>query len=115
MYKWSLYAGSITRKVYPWGSVKRGLYKQVILIYRWSLDQVWLYNVSTIVSHVLIIVSLRLYHLYSAHFYNCIQYALLSLGQNLPKNQILIEHNNIQLFYHLKVIFKVKFSSAYTA
>ncbi len=28
---WSLYAGSIAWKVYPWGPVKCGLYKQVVL------------------------------------------------------------------------------------
>ncbi len=43
IHRWSLYAGSITQKVYPWGPVKCGLYKQVVLIYRWSLEQVWLY------------------------------------------------------------------------
>ena len=43
IHRWSLYAGSITRKVYPWGPVKCGLYKQVVLIYRWSLEQVRLY------------------------------------------------------------------------
>ena len=36
-----LCAGSITWKVCIWGSVKCGLYKQVVLIYRWSLEQVW--------------------------------------------------------------------------
>ncbi len=30
MQRWSLYAGSITRKVYSWGPVKCGLYKQVV-------------------------------------------------------------------------------------
>ncbi len=38
-----LYAGSTTWKVYPWGLVKCGLYKQVVFIYRWSLEQVRLY------------------------------------------------------------------------
>ena len=43
IHRWSLYAGSITWKVYPWGLVKCSLYKQVVFIYRWSLDQVRLY------------------------------------------------------------------------
>ena len=38
--RWSLYAGSITLTVYLWGPVKCGLYKQVVFIYRWSLEQV---------------------------------------------------------------------------
>ncbi len=38
--RWSLYAGSIPWKVYPWGPVICGLYKQVVLISRWSLEQV---------------------------------------------------------------------------
>ncbi len=41
--RWSLYAGSITWKVYPWRPAKCGLYKQVVFIYRWSWEQVWLY------------------------------------------------------------------------
>ncbi len=28
--------------VYPWGPVEYGLYKQVLFIYRWSLEQVGL-------------------------------------------------------------------------
>ncbi len=43
IHRWSLYAGSITWKVYPWGPVKCGLYKQVVFIYRWSLELEWLY------------------------------------------------------------------------
>ncbi len=31
--------------IYPWGPVKCGLYKQLVFIYRWSLEQVWLYVV----------------------------------------------------------------------
>ena len=42
IHRWSLYAGYITWKVYPWGLVKCGLYKQVVFIYRWSLEQVQL-------------------------------------------------------------------------
>ena len=38
IHRWSLYAGPIILKVYLWGPVKRGLYKQVVLIYRWSLE-----------------------------------------------------------------------------
>ncbi len=30
IHRWSLYAGSITWEVYPWGPVKCGLYKQVV-------------------------------------------------------------------------------------
>ncbi len=45
IHRWSLYAGPITQKVYQWRPVKCGLYKQVVLIYRWSLEQVWLYLV----------------------------------------------------------------------
>ncbi len=44
IHRWSLYADSIAWKVYPWGPVKCGLYKQVVFIYRWSLEQVWLYR-----------------------------------------------------------------------
>ncbi len=36
---WSLYAGSITWKLYLWGLVKCGLYNEVVFIYRWSLEQ----------------------------------------------------------------------------
>ncbi len=52
MHRWSLYAGSITWKLYIAllirttfysGPVKCGPYKQVVFIYRWSLEQVWLY------------------------------------------------------------------------
>ncbi len=42
IHRWSIYAGSVTFKLYPWGPVKCGLYKQVIFIYRLSLEQVWL-------------------------------------------------------------------------
>ncbi len=34
------YPGSITWKVQPWGPVKCGLYKQAVLIYWWSLEQI---------------------------------------------------------------------------
>ncbi len=37
---WSLYAVRITWKVYLWGPVKCDLYKQVVFIYKWSLEQV---------------------------------------------------------------------------
>ncbi len=40
IHTWSLYAGSLILKVYPWGPVKCGLYKQVVFIHRWSLEQV---------------------------------------------------------------------------
>ncbi len=40
IHRWSLYAGSIAWKVYLWVLVKCGLYKQVVFIYRWSLEQV---------------------------------------------------------------------------
>ncbi len=40
IHRWSLYARSIVWKVYTWGPVKCGLYKQVVFIYRWSLEQV---------------------------------------------------------------------------
>ena len=40
IHMWSLYAGSTVQKVYTWGPVKCGLYKQVVFIYRWSLEQV---------------------------------------------------------------------------
>ena len=38
IYRWSLKAGSITWKVYPWGCIHCGLYKQVVFIYTWSLE-----------------------------------------------------------------------------
>ncbi len=41
--RWSLYVGLITLKVYPWKPVQCDLYKHVVFIYRWSLEQVWLY------------------------------------------------------------------------
>ncbi len=37
VHRWSLYTDSITWKLYFWGPVKCGLYKQLIFIYRWSL------------------------------------------------------------------------------
>ncbi len=40
IHRWSLYTGSITWKVHHWGPVKSGLCKQVVFIYRWSLEQV---------------------------------------------------------------------------
>ena len=43
IHRWSLYAGSIAWKIYTWGPVKCGLYKQVVFVCRWSLEQVWLY------------------------------------------------------------------------
>ncbi len=43
IHRWALYAGSIAWKIYPRGPAKCGLYKQVVFIYRWSLEQVWLY------------------------------------------------------------------------
>ncbi len=45
IHRWFLYAGSMTWKVYAWGPVKCGLYKQVVFIYRWSLEQVQLCSV----------------------------------------------------------------------
>ncbi len=39
VHRWSLCVHSITWKVYPLGPVKYGLYKLVVLIYRWSLEQ----------------------------------------------------------------------------
>ncbi len=32
IHRWSLYVGSITWKIYPWGPVQCGLYKQVVFI-----------------------------------------------------------------------------------
>ena len=43
IHRWSLYAGLIAWRVYTMGPVKCGLYKQVVFIYRWCLEQVWLY------------------------------------------------------------------------
>ncbi len=43
MHRWSLYAGSITWKAYHCGPVKCCLYKQVVPLYRWSFEQVWVY------------------------------------------------------------------------
>ncbi len=43
IHKRSLYAGSMQWGAYPWETVKCDLYKQVVLIYKWSLEQVWLY------------------------------------------------------------------------
>ncbi len=40
IHKWSLYLGSLILEVYPWGPVKCGLYKQVVIMHRWSLEQV---------------------------------------------------------------------------
>ena len=40
IHRWSLYTGSISCKVYCWGPIKCGLYKEVVIIYRWPLDQV---------------------------------------------------------------------------
>ncbi len=39
IHRWPLYAGSTTWKVYPCGPVNCGLYKQVVFMYRWSLEQ----------------------------------------------------------------------------
>ena len=44
IHRWSLYADSITWKVYPWGPVNYGIYMQVVFIYRWLLEQLWLYT-----------------------------------------------------------------------
>ncbi len=49
IHRWSLYGCSITFKVYVLGLVKYGLYKQVIFLYRWSLDQVSLCCISVMV------------------------------------------------------------------
>ncbi len=43
IHRWSLYTGSITWKVYTGGPTKCGLYKEVVFIYRWSLEQVSVY------------------------------------------------------------------------
>ncbi len=40
---WSLYASWIIWKVYTWGPVKCGFYKQVVFKYRWPLELVSLY------------------------------------------------------------------------
>ena len=40
LYTFGLYPGSIAWKVYTWGPVKCGLYKQLFFIYRLSLEQV---------------------------------------------------------------------------
>ena len=34
-------------KIYTWGAVQCGLYKQAVFIYRWSLEQVGLYSEGT--------------------------------------------------------------------
>ncbi len=45
IHRWSLYAGTVTWEVYPPGlAVKCGLYKQVVVIYRWSLQRVRLHS-----------------------------------------------------------------------
>ncbi len=33
IHRWSLYAGSVTWKIYPWEPLKCGLYKQVVFVY----------------------------------------------------------------------------------
>ncbi len=43
IHRWSLYADLTTWKVYHYGLIKYVLYKQVVFIYRWSLEQVSLY------------------------------------------------------------------------
>ncbi len=43
IHRWSLYASLTKRKVYLWRPMKCGLYKQVVFIYRWSLEEVRLY------------------------------------------------------------------------
>ncbi len=45
IHRWSLYTGSISWTVYTSGLLKCGLYKQVVFICRWSLEQVSLYFV----------------------------------------------------------------------
>ncbi len=42
-HRWSLYSGLIPWKLYPWGPVNCGLYKQVVFIHRWSLIHRWCY------------------------------------------------------------------------
>ncbi len=39
-HRWSEYTGSIAWKLYTWELVKCGLYKHVVFVYRWSLEQV---------------------------------------------------------------------------
>ncbi len=43
IHRWSLYGGLVTCKIFPWGPAKCGLYKQVVFIYRWTLEKVRLY------------------------------------------------------------------------
>ncbi len=43
IHHWSLYAGWVTWKVYPWRPVKCSFCKHLVFIYRWSLEQVWLF------------------------------------------------------------------------
>ena len=40
IHMWFLYTDSIAWEVYTWGLIKCGLYKRVVFIYRWSLEQV---------------------------------------------------------------------------
>ncbi len=46
---WSFYASSIPWKEYTWVPVKFSLYNQVFFIYRWSLEQVQLYNILIVI------------------------------------------------------------------
>ena len=39
IHRWSFYAGSVAWKVYIWGTVYC-LYKQVVFMHRWSLEQI---------------------------------------------------------------------------
>ncbi len=40
IHRWSLYASSITWKIYSWRPVECGLDRRMVFIYKWSLEQV---------------------------------------------------------------------------
>ncbi len=82
IHRWSLYEGLIAWKVYTMGPVKCGLYKQVVFIYRWSLEQVLLYSMGRQLYHASLHASF-----YKTHVSACATYQIYMYMQSyVPRN-----------------------------
>ncbi len=80
IYRWSLYAGSIAWKLYTWGTVKGGLYKQVVFLFRWSLEQVFHEQIcccAHVVQDMLDVEYMNKCFIFCLMFYSCLIYILM--------------------------------------
>ncbi len=112
IHRWSLYAGSIAWKVYAGGHINCGLYKQMIFIYRWSLEQVRLYMISQpclhIWFHIINITDWLLFCSFLCLLVSSVPFFVSSFTQKLSCQSV--KQTNKQLNHFINQLFHLIFS-----